>query len=171
MSGTRSEWPPQAAVSEVVRESLPVGLLGDSNLIPLDVRSALTRLAPLHSYDPYIPLIKSQFTLVRPAVPSSSALHLLYATGRRNVLALHATLTLLPYHDIITLVYEFAWSIIEPTADISEGFTFGLTLGRGAAGLQGEGLGVWALVNKNSLKKVKEQRYDLVSGADGLVEV
>ncbi|WOO81359.1 UPF0674 endoplasmic reticulum membrane protein [Vanrija pseudolonga] len=112
-------------------------------------------------YDPYVSLIKSQFTLVRPAVPSSSALHLLYATGRRNVLALHATLTLLPYHDIITLVYEFAWSIIEPTADISEGFTFGLTLGRGAAGLQGEGLGVWALVNKNSLKKVKEQRYDL----------
>ncbi|KAL1411050.1 hypothetical protein Q8F55_001997 [Vanrija albida] len=112
-------------------------------------------------YEPYTALIKSQFTLVRPPTASSSALWLLYATGRRNVLALHATLTLLPYHDILTLLFELTWSIIEPTYDVGEGLVFNLTLGRGNAGLQGEGLGVWALVNKNSLKKVKEQRYDL----------
>lgn len=96
---------------------------------------------------------------------SSSALHLLYSTGRRNLLCLHTTITLLPLHDLIGLVIQFGKSIIEPTNDVSEGLVFQYTLGRGSEGLQGEGVGVWAVVDKGALRETKSKRWDLVGPA------
>jgi hypothetical protein len=72
-------------------------------------------------------------------------------------------LSLLPYHDLISLIYKFGRSIVEPTYDISEGIKFELTLGRGTEGLQSDELGVWAVVDKSEMRGVREKRWDLVS--------
>lgn len=112
----------------------------------------------------YEPLIRSNFTATRPLVSSGPAQHLSYSSGRRNTLSLHGTIVLQPYHDLVGLLTNAVKSVIEPTFDSSESLTWGLTLGRGELGLQGEGLGVWGIVNKGFLKSVKEKRWDLVSG-------
>lgn len=112
---------------------------------------------------PYLPTLAAQFTEVRPMTSSSSALHLVFATGRRNVLAVHATLKLMPLHDVIQLVWNTVNSVIDPLAQTGESLIFQFTLGRGASGLQGEAAGVWAIVNKTGMAQVREQRFDLVS--------
>ncbi|CAD6567438.1 MAG: hypothetical protein TREMPRED_003625 [Tremellales sp. Tagirdzhanova-0007] len=113
---------------------------------------------------PYKPLLDSQFAATRPLLSSGPSLHLLYSSGRRNVLCLHTTLTLLPLHDLVGLLYRFGRSIVDPTHDISEGILFELTLGRGDAGLQSESVGVWAVVDKDSMRQTREKRWDLVGG-------
>jgi hypothetical protein len=55
-------------------------------------------------------------------------------------------------------------SIIEPTYDVSETLLFNFTLGRGDQGKQGEGLGVWSIVDKSAMRETKANRWDLVSG-------
>ncbi|CAK9784055.1 DUF1682-domain-containing protein [Cutaneotrichosporon oleaginosum] len=110
---------------------------------------------------PYIPTLQDQFTKVQPMMSSSSALHLIFATGRRNVLAAHVTLKLKPFHDLIQMVWTTADALIDPLADSSETITFQFTLGRGASGFQGEGAGVWAVVNKDGMAKLREKRFDL----------
>lgn len=110
---------------------------------------------------PYVPLLESQFTQVRPMLSSSSALHLIFATGRRNVLAAHVTLTLKPFHDLLQLVLGVVMSIIEPTRDDSEALNITLTLGRGSSGLQDVGAGVWAVLNKSGMAVLREKRFDL----------
>ncbi|WVQ98909.1 hypothetical protein IAU59_006040 [Kwoniella sp. CBS 9459] len=110
---------------------------------------------------PYSAIINAQFSYIRPLLTSSPSLHLLYASGRRNVLSLHATVSLLPIHDLPSLVIHFVKSIIEPTYDGSEGLVFDLTLGRGEYGLQGEGAGVWAVVDKGALRQTRDARWDL----------
>lgn len=121
--------------------------------------------AESNSTQPLAPYLKTQFSVNRPLVSSGPSLHLLYSTGRRNVLSLHTTLTLYPLHDLAGLLFSVGRSIVEPTFDASEGFLFGSTLGRGEAGFQGEGVGVWALVDKGVMRQTKEKRWDLVSSA------
>jgi len=106
-------------------------------------------------------VFNAQFSQTRPMVSSSPAQHLVYSSGRRNVLCLHTTITLLPIHDVVTLVTEIGRSIIEPTFDLSEMMIFDLTLGRADSGLQSEGLGVWAIVDKGAMQQTKEARWDL----------
>jgi len=96
-------------------------------------------------------------------VSSSPSQHLVYSSGRRNMLSLHTTLKLLPFHDPMTLIVDAFKSIIEPTHDNSETLLFNFTLGRGEAGRQGEGLGVWSIVDKGAMRETKANRWDLVS--------
>ena len=117
------------------------------------------------SYKPYDSILKTNFASSRPLVHSGPSQHLSYSTGRRNVLALHGTLKLFPFHDVAGIVTNLVKSVIDPTADTSEGLVWGLTLGRGEFGLQGEGVGVWAVVNKSDLKAVKGGRWDLVGSS------
>lgn len=79
------------------------------------------------------------------------------------MLSLHTTLKLLPFHDPMTLIVDAFKSIIEPTHDNSETLLFNFTLGRGEAGRQGEGLGVWSIVDKGAMRETKANRWDLVS--------
>ena len=111
----------------------------------------------------YENLLSSNFAATRPLVSSGPSQHLSYSSGRRNVLCLHGTLSLLPYHDVAGMVMHVGRSIIEPAYDASEGLVWGLTLGRGESGLQGEGFGVWAVVDKGQMRQVREKRWDLVS--------
>ncbi|OXG21659.1 hypothetical protein C366_01342 [Cryptococcus neoformans Tu401-1] len=115
---------------------------------------AKSAVAPFQSF------LSSQFTSIRPLLTSSPALHLLYATGRRNLLCLHITITLYPLHDIPGLIYNFVKGIIEPTFDSSEGLVFDATLGMGVDGLQ-DGVGVWAVVEKSFMRDLRQKRWDL----------
>jgi hypothetical protein len=119
---------------------------------------------------PYMASIESQFSFVRPLVSSGPALHLLYASGRRNAVALHTTLTLLPRHDIISLIRHFARMIYEPTYDAGEKIQFAFTLGRGDQGLQGEGVGVWAVVEKGFMRQFRAERWDMVNKSFGVIQ-
>ncbi|WVQ78559.1 hypothetical protein IAT38_000645 [Cryptococcus sp. DSM 104549] len=110
---------------------------------------------------PFKPYLSTQFTSTRGLIASSPSLHLLFATGRRSVLALHATLELTPFQDLPSLVYHFARSLIEPTFDGSEKIVWDLTLGMGADGLQGEGVGVWSVVEKGVMRDLKSKRWDM----------
>lgn len=78
---------------------------------------------------------------------------------------MHSTITLTPLHDIASLAIHYGKAIIEPAYDVSETVLFDLTLGRGADGLQGEGLGVWAIADKSAMRDIREKRWDLVSVA------
>lgn len=62
----------------------------------------------------------------------------------------------------MTLIVDTVKSIIEPTHDASEVLLFDLTLGRGETGRQGEGLGVWSIVDKGAMRETKANRWDLV---------
>lgn len=115
------------------------------------------------SVAPYKELLDSQFAQTKPMTSSSPAQHLIYSSGRRNVLSLHTTLRLLPLHDPLTLVVDTVKSIIEPTYDVSEVLVFAFTLGRGDTGRQGENLGVWSIVDKGAMRETKSTRWDLVS--------
>jgi len=114
------------------------------------------------SFKPYRKYLDTQFQLTRPMISSGPALHLLYSTGRRNVLCLHTTLSLTPIHDLMSLFTHLGKAVFEPTFDSHEVLVFDFTLGRGESGLQGEGFGVWGIVDKTSLRDTKDKRWDLV---------
>lgn len=78
------------------------------------------------------------------------------------MLSLHTTLQLTPFHDPMTLIVDTFKSIVEPTHDNSETLLFNFTLGRGETGRQGEGLGVWSIVDKSAMRETKSKRWDLV---------
>jgi hypothetical protein len=110
------------------------------------------------------PVIDSQFLRSREKLASSGpAQHLLYSSGRRNVLGLHTTILLYPIHDIFSLVLTFVKSLIEPTSEFSESILFNVLLGKGDEGKQGEGVGVWAVTEKGQMN-LREKRWDLVCG-------
>ncbi|EIW70044.1 hypothetical protein TREMEDRAFT_68451 [Tremella mesenterica DSM 1558] len=111
---------------------------------------------------PFRSLLETQFERIRPLVSASPAKRLLYATGRRNVLFLHATILFWPWHDVAGFIQHLGMIIFAPAYDGSETITFEVTLGRGEDGLQdGQGVGVWALVNKSILRTLRQARYDL----------
>lgn len=141
-------------------EAMMLGILGGYLLLHLLGKSFNNNRAKA-ALAPYVPLLESQFSLVKPMVSSSSALHLIYATGRRNVLCAHVTLTLKPFHDILQLIFGTIMSVIEPTRDDAESLTVTLTLGRGTSGLQDVGAGVWAILNKAGMANIREKRFDL----------
>lgn len=109
------------------------------------------------------PLIDTQFLRSREKLSASGpAQHLLYSSGRRNVLGLHTTILLYPIHDIFSLILTFGKSLIEPTAEFGESIVFNVLLGKGDEGKQGEGVGVWAVTEKGQMN-LREKRWDLVS--------
>ncbi|WVR05374.1 hypothetical protein IAU60_002388 [Kwoniella sp. DSM 27419] len=141
-------------------EGLVLGLVGIYLVLYLLGKSVNAGRAK-SAIAPYQSLLSSQFSTLRPLLSSSPALHLLYASGRRNLLSLHTTISLLPIHDLAGLIIHFGKSIIEPTYDSSENIQFDFTLGRGEYGLQGEGAGVWGIVSKDALRQTKQTRWDL----------
>ncbi|ORY28325.1 hypothetical protein BCR39DRAFT_449594, partial [Naematelia encephala] len=141
-------------------EAVALGLIGAYLLVYFLGKTFNTSRAK-STFAPFQSFLATQFSNTRDLVSSGPTLHLLYSTGRRNVLFLHSTLNLLPFHDVAGLVTHFGKMIIEPTYDGAEQITFDLTLGKGEEGKQGEGLGVWAVVDKGVMRNVREQRWDL----------
>ena len=127
------------------------------------VGSSISHKRAKTSTDPYVPLLKENFAANKSLVDSGPAQHLLYSSGRRNTVSLHGSLRLYPIHDLFGVLTYLAKTILEPTFDGSESLTWLLTLGKGDSGLQSDGLGVWAVVAKSQLKRVRDERWDLVS--------
>ena len=85
-----------------------------------------------------------------------------FSTGRRAVAVLHTVFTLRPRHDIFQLAYQFAYRNVydlqyNPADDVQ--LDFKLHPGVNVPDF------VWALVNKDELKSIKDARWDLVSAS------
>jgi len=81
-----------------------------------------------------------------------------YSTGRRNVASLHVIFSLRPYHDLVQLLFQFVRGMIDvqynPKDDLELDFK-----------LFPEALPhdfVWAIVAKDKLRTIKDNRWDLV---------
>ncbi|KAF8339049.1 uncharacterized protein EI90DRAFT_3248358 [Cantharellus anzutake] len=81
-----------------------------------------------------------------------------FSTGRRSVHYLHTVFTLKPRHDLFQLAYSFIRGLIELDFEPKDDITLDFKLRYDAA--KGPGF-VWAAVNKNHLKKLREDRWDL----------
>ncbi|KAK7470639.1 hypothetical protein VKT23_002063 [Stygiomarasmius scandens] len=80
-----------------------------------------------------------------------------YSTGRRNVASLHVIFSLRPYHDLVQLLFQFVRGMIDvqynPKDDLELDFK-----------LFPEALPhdfVWAIVAKDELRTIKDNRWDL----------
>ncbi|KAG5643964.1 hypothetical protein DXG03_009315 [Asterophora parasitica] len=80
-----------------------------------------------------------------------------FSTGRRNVTSLHTVFTLQPRHDLFQWVYQFVRTLIDlhfrPTDDVTLDFVLApTTLNQDF---------VWAVVKKDELLSIKDDRWDL----------
>lgn len=97
----------------------------------------------------------------QPRTSNSPSTWLHYLTGRRSLISLHVIINLVPRYNIVQLVQDFVWSIIDPTVTFEDQVEFDFTLGVGDNGKTDEGPGVWAVVAKSGvLPKVRKERWD-----------
>lgn len=81
-----------------------------------------------------------------------------FSTGRRGLYSLHTTFTLLPRHDLIQQLYIFIRSSLQLDWVAQDEITLDFNLRHGSA----PGF-VWAIVNKDELKNLRANRFDVVS--------
>ncbi len=133
-------------------------------------RLALT--APLGRLAAHKRVWDKQFRAMSPLTPKppltdGPATHLQYFTGRRNVLSLHIIFSLIPRHNLLEWAYNFARSMFDPAFEqqqhVQDEVILDFTLGEGSLGMQGEGPGVWAVVDKSGvLPVIRKERWDAV---------
>lgn len=83
-----------------------------------------------------------------------------YSTGRRGIYSLHTTFKLLPRHDLIQQVYLFIRGLVQLEFNPRDEVLLDFKVRYSSAGTPGF---VWAVVDKNELKRVRGERWDLVS--------
>lgn len=92
-----------------------------------------------------------------------------YSTGRRALASLHTTFTLRPRHDLLQVVYQFVRGIVELDYVVQDKvdleFTFREPVGKEGAIPEA----VWAIVSKEEMKRLRNDRWDLVRFATHLV--
>ncbi|KAK9236034.1 hypothetical protein V1525DRAFT_346976 [Lipomyces kononenkoae] len=85
--------------------------------------------------------------------------YVFYATGRLNISLLHGKISLLTRHNIIMLVFEYVFSFLlstEPPKDVVEFIVRPTDSDKSSY----DGF-VFAIVNKEIMKRVREESYDL----------
>lgn len=108
----------------------------------------------------YLPLYESQFTRpsVKGLVSDGNSDFFNFSTGRRNIATLHTVFTLRPRHDLLYWLFETGRTLIDlhyrPVDDVQLDFTL-------ASGVLPTGF-VWAVVAKDELLTIKDDRWDLV---------
>ncbi|KAE9410524.1 DUF1682-domain-containing protein [Gymnopus androsaceus JB14] len=104
-------------------------------------------------------LLKSQFSSphVKGLVRDGSSDFFTFSTGRRNVASLHSIFRLRPYHDLLQTIYQVVYSFVDlqynPRNDLQLDFK-----------LLPSALPhdfVWAIVAKDEMKSIKDNRWDL----------
>lgn len=85
-----------------------------------------------------------------------------YSTGRRNALSLHTVFSLVPRQDLVTSLYRFFYGLYDFLYKNEDSVELDFTL---ASNPNSQNF-VWGVVAKEYLSKVKENRWDLVSGRD-----
>jgi hypothetical protein len=82
-----------------------------------------------------------------------------FSTGRRNIASLHTVFALRPRHDLLQLIYQAIWGLVDllyaPKDDVSLDFQLHATVAVPDF--------VWALVVKEKANSIKNERWDLVS--------
>jgi hypothetical protein len=126
-----------------------------------------------HRVATHKPIWDKQFRAMSPLTPKpplsdGPSTYLLYFTGRRNVLSLHIIFNLKARHNILAYLYNFAYSLVDPSYEqevgVEDQVVLDFTLGEGNLGLSGEGPGVWAMVDKSGVLPVfRKERWDVVS--------
>lgn len=102
----------------------------------------------------------------KPPLTDGPSTHLLYFTGRRNLLSLHIIFNLKPRHNLLAYLYNFGYSLVEPAHEqeigVEDQVVLDFTLGEGNLGLSGEGPGVWAMVDRSGVLPVfRKERWDV----------
>jgi len=110
-----------------------------------------------------LPLFTRQFS--QPSSPSglvSDGLSdfFVFSTGRRAIASLHTVLTLLPRHDPLQLIWQYAWSAYDLRYEPFDVLTFDFTLDAEATAAIPDC--IWAVVRKSELTTIRNSRWDLV---------
>ncbi|TFK75889.1 DUF1682-domain-containing protein [Pluteus cervinus] len=107
----------------------------------------------------YLPLYEAQFSQpsLRGLTADGSSDYFNFSTGRRNIASLHTIFALCPRHDLLQWSYQIGKTFIDlyyrPTDEVQLDFT----LAPGALSSEF----VWAVVAKDELLNVKNDRWDL----------
>ncbi|KAG6900956.1 hypothetical protein C0993_004393 [Termitomyces sp. T159_Od127] len=111
-------------------------------------------------FNAYLPLLEKQFSKPlgkdRLTQDGNSDFYT-FSTGRRNVASLHTVYTLKPRHDLFQSIYHFAWTFIDLHYRPKDDLTLDFKLAPGALPHDF----VWAVVAKDELLSIKQDRWDL----------
>ncbi|KAG6873316.1 hypothetical protein C0995_000469 [Termitomyces sp. Mi166 len=117
-------------------------------------------LFQLELFNAYLPLLEKQFSKPlgngRLTQDGYSDFYT-FSTGRRNVASLHMVYTLKPRHDFFQYLYQFAWTLIDLHYRPKDDLTLDFKLAPGALAHDF----VWAVVAKDELLSIKQDRWDL----------
>ncbi|EGO27566.1 hypothetical protein SERLADRAFT_461258 [Serpula lacrymans var. lacrymans S7.9] len=80
-----------------------------------------------------------------------------FSTGRRTVASLHTVFTLRPRHDLLQMIYQFGWTLYDLRYQPQDDLVLDFKLAPDAAVPDF----VWAVVAKDELVYIKENRWDL----------
>lgn len=110
--------------------------------------------------DAHLPLLASQFS--KPTVDGLKSDgysdFFNFSTGRRAVTSLHTIFTFRPRHDLLQMLYQVVWGIIEVQTTYPDDLQLDFKLNDGTL----ESGFVWAVVKKDELRTIRDDRWDLV---------
>ncbi|KAG6335635.1 hypothetical protein ID866_3451 [Astraeus odoratus] len=112
-------------------------------------------------YSSVLPLLSQQFSK-----PTSSGLiadgpadFFVFSTGRRAIASLHTTLALRPRHDLLQILWQYAWSAYDLRYEPFDVLTLDFTFDADAVSAVPDF--IWAVVRKSELTSIRGQRWDL----------
>ncbi len=110
--------------------------------------------------DAHLPLLASQFS--KPTVDGLKSDgysdFFNFSTGRRAVTSLHTIFTLRPRHDLLQMLYQIGWGLVEVQTTYPDDLQLDFKLNDGTL----ESGFVWAVVKKDELRTIRDARWDLV---------
>ncbi|KAF4574585.1 hypothetical protein EYR40_005670 [Pleurotus pulmonarius] len=109
--------------------------------------------------DAHLPLLASQFS--KPTVDGLKSDgysdFFNFSTGRRAVTSLHTIFTLRPRHDLLQMLYQIGWGLVEVQTTYPDDLQLDFKLNDGTL----ESGFVWAVVKKDELRTIRDARWDL----------
>lgn len=143
---------------------------GGSPKIPGEQRSGTCRAGAVRFVSPnrrrtfrmdaHLPLLASQFS--KPSVDGLKSDgysdFFNFSTGRRAVTSLHTIFTFRPRHDLLQMIYQIVWGLVEVQTTYPDDLQLDFKLNEGTL----ESGFVWAVVKKDELRTIRDARWDLV---------
>ncbi|KAF8592328.1 DUF1682-domain-containing protein [Ramaria rubella] len=112
-------------------------------------------------FEAHLPLLESQFSSPMPAsgtlVQDGASDFFNYSTGRRGVMSLHTTASLLPRHDILLRTYDFLWTLYDLTYTPRDEIQLDFTLPPSNPTPPF----VWGIIKKDEMAQMRRTRWDL----------
>jgi hypothetical protein len=109
--------------------------------------------------DAHLPVLEQQFSKPQKWTQDGYSDYFNFSTGRRNVASLHAIFALRPRHDFFQWAFQTLRTFVDlqyrPKDDLQLDFKL-------LAGALSHDF-VWAVVSKDELLSIKDDRWDLVS--------